>query len=125
MEEFTERLEFGWRGQHRPEAASLHHGPREQRYANHQQKWRSDALKKLDGPDSAHDYYHVQQPEAGETDPHARGIIVPRGNQRHDHRVDRFAANPRLDAEPSARHKRSQNRRNVRSEHSERRASEP
>ncbi len=59
-----------------------------------------------------------------EADPHARRIRSPRRSQSGNHHVDRFAADPGLNAKPTARHERTQNRRHIRAQHSKRRARE-
>jgi len=61
-------------------------------------------LQKTDGFDAAQNHEDVEQPEGGKAHRRAIGEVAPAWNERDEHSVDGFAADPRLDAEPAARH---------------------
>ena len=120
-EKLSEAVELRGIRKHGPEATRLVAHPEKKRQADQEQERSRDALKKANGLDAAQNYNYVQQPKKCET--HCRPIrnMRPRRSQGDNHGVDRFAANPRLNAEPSASHERAQNRRNVCAQHAERR----
>ena len=113
-------VEFAGRAQHRAEAAGLAGDPPQQQQADSQHERRADAFQKFDGLDAAPDHDDVQRPEGEEADPDAARQRRRARPQDLQHGVDGLAADPGLNAEPSAGHQRAQHRRDVGAAHAER-----
>src|SRR5580700_12167464 len=100
--------------QHRPKTASLTRNPTEQQKPNNQHEGSADPLEKLDGLNSLPNHKHVDGPEKEEAHPMS-ARKVPRSRPHNaKHRIDCLSSDPRLDAEPSARHQCPKHRRHVR-----------
>ena len=98
--------------------------PNQQRHRHHEHERRAKRLQPPDRLHAAPHHHHVQQPEAEKARPQHPAIPV-RARPDHDqHRVNRAAADPRLNPEPPARHHRAQQRRQIRPAHAKRRAQE-
>ena len=102
--------------QHRPEPARLAPRPPEQQQPQRDEQRRFDVQQDADGINATIDDIHVDSPkqhEAGELAAiDAKPVRSRRGlqiEQRATNLVDRVATDPCLDAEPTARHQRTQN----------------
>ena len=125
---------FGWPGikggrlrENRSEAAGVLIGPPEQQQAERDEQRRFDVEQPADAIDALVDDAHVDAPEKQEADElrqrdsrtrRLRRALATGQKTRQDF-VDGAAADPGLDAEPAARDKRPQQRRNVRAERAE------
>src|SRR5262249_11121204 len=107
--ELGERTEFRWSGEHRAEAARFVSSPDQQREADQQKEWSRDTLQEANGFDTTQNDRNVQQPEENKASGGAVRERLPARAQRDEHRVDRFAADPRLNPEPAASDQRAKN----------------
>ena len=116
--------------EHRPEAAGVRVCPPQQHQPERDEQRRLDREQHADRVDALVDHPHVDAPENEEADElrqrdaesAERRRLRERRHEDREDLVDRLAADPRLDAEPTARHQRAQQRRHVRAERAERRA---
>ena len=83
------------------------------------QNRRANSLQKSDVLDAFENDGEIDEPERHEANRSAVADLRPAWRERRDQGVDGFAADPGLDAEPSAGYERAQNRGEVRAQHSE------
>ena len=111
----------GGRGQHRPEAIGLHIGPAQQRQTHQDQQGCRQQFQPADRLGAVADEHHVQRPEGQETqgltqiDAEQRQLVADDGIAGHhiEDRVDRRAADPGLDPEPTTGDQTTQHRRQL------------
>src|SRR6266702_4217772 len=118
-EEFAKGLKFRWRGEHGAEAARFAARPEEKSESNQEQKRSGNSLQEADGFDAAENHQHVEEPEESEADRRTGMKVCPRRGEGHDHGVDRFAADPGLNAKPAAGDKSTQDGGDVGAENAE------
>ena len=106
-------MELAGRAEHRSQAAGFAGDPPEQQQADPQHKGSADAFQDLDGFDAAPDHRDIEQPESEEADPLAPGGLCGAGPQNFEHGKDGLAADPALNAEPSASHQGAQHGRDI------------
>src|SRR6266581_5102947 len=118
-EKFAEGLKFGRRGEHRAEAPGFAARPEEKSESNQEQKRGGDALQEANGFNAAKNHQYVEEPEQNEADSRAGMKVCPRRGEGHDHSVDGFAADPCLNAKPTAGDKSTQDGGDVGAENAE------
>ena len=107
-----------------PRPLARSHRPDEQHQRHHQDERRRPVLDRAQEIHSAVDDEDVQAPEEQERQPFGRRVaadpaaeqIRPAGNDGAEERLQRFAADPRLDAEPAAGHERPHQRGKIRTD---------
>src|SRR5258708_23525435 len=99
-------------------------GPAQQQQSDAEQDRRADTLQNTHVFDPFKNDREIDEPENKEADRGTVGKVLPTGSERRQQRADSLAADPGLNAEPSARDYRSQNRSDVRAQHSARGASQ-
>src|SRR5205823_12204491 len=80
----------------------LFRSPKKQRKTDQQQERSGDALQEANGFNAAQNHQHIEKPEKEKAERRAGMKICPAGHEGHDHGVDGFAADPGLNAEPTA-----------------------
>src|SRR6267142_1774816 len=99
--------------QHGTKATSFPRNPSQQQEPDNQHERRANPLQKLDSLDALPNHKHIDRPEKEKTNPmRTRKITSSRPNDSQ-HRIDGLSPDPRLNAEPPARHKSAQHRRNI------------
>ena len=107
---------------HGTEPARRAISPGQQQETDRQQNRRADPLQALMYSMPLRITARLMSQKARKQMPAPWATWLQAGNQRGDQRVDGFAANPGLNAEPSAGHQGTQNCGDIRAQHSERSA---